>query len=95
MVLENIEFSPHIWGKNGIKWSSQRLQEGLNIKRISKVDITLIKIAIYEINEKNIPYKIVINEAVELAKKYAEDASPSFINGVLASIIKQNDIKGE
>ena len=48
-----------------------------------------------EINEKNIPYKIVINEAVELAKKYAEDASPSFINGVLASIIKQNDIKGE
>ena len=45
--------------------------------------------------KKNIPYKIVINEAVELAKKYAEDASPSFINGVLASIIKQNDIKGE
>ena len=34
-------------------------------------------------------------EAVELAKKYAEDASPAFINGVLASIIKQNDIKGE
>ena len=32
---------------------------------------------------------------LELAKKYAEDASPSFINGVLASIIKQNDIKGE
>ena len=77
------------------KLISDNLKKGWNIERISKVDITLLKIAIYEINEKNIPYKIVINEAVELAKKYAEDASPSFINGVLASIIKQNDIKGE
>ena len=77
------------------KLISDNLKKGWNIERISKVDITLLKIAIYEINEKNIPYKIVINEAVELAKKYAEDASPSFINGVLASIIEQNDIKGE
>ena len=77
------------------KLISDNLKKGWNIERISKVDITLLKIAIYEINEKNIPYKIVINEAVELAKKYAEVASPSFINGVLASIIKQNDIKGE
>lgn len=77
------------------KLISDNLKKGWNIERISKVDITLLKIAIYEINEKNIPYKIVINEAVELAKKYAEDASPAFINGVLASIIKQNDIKGE
>ena len=43
--------------------------------------------------EKNIPYKIIVNEVVELAKKYAEDSSPSFINGVLASVIKQNNLE--
>jgi len=71
---------------------SGNLKKGWDIKRISKVDITLLQIAIYEMIEKNIPYKIIVNEVVELAKKYAEDSSPSFINGVLASIIKQNDL---
>ena len=36
-----------------------------------------------------VPYKVVVNEAVELAKKYGEESSPSFINGILANIIKQ------
>ena len=42
---------------------------------------------------KKIPFKVAINEAVELAKKYGEDNSASFINGVLASIVK-NDLQG-
>ena len=45
--------------------------------------------------EKNIHYKIVVNEVVELAKKYSDDQSSSFINGVLASIIRQNNIAKE
>ena len=45
--------------------------------------------AIYEIKYKDIPYKVVINEAVELAKKYGEDNSKNFVNGILASIIKE------
>lgn len=72
---------------------SNNLKKGWNIERISKIDITLLQIGIYEIIEKNIPYKIIVNEVVELAKKYAEDSSPSFINGVLASIIKQNNLE--
>lgn len=74
---------------------SANLKKGWSINRISKIDLALLKIAIYEMIEKNIHYKIVVNEAVELAKKYSDDQSPSFINGVLASIIKQNNIAKE
>ena len=42
---------------------------------------------IYEIQYKELPFKVVINEAVELAKKYGEDSSKNFVNGVLASIV--------
>ena len=59
---------------------------------ISKVNISLLKLAIYEMLYKNIPYKVVINEVVELAKKYGEDASSSFINGVLATVVKENNL---
>ena len=59
------------------------------IDRISKVDLAILKLAIYEIKYKDIPFKVVINEAVELAKKYGEDNSKNFVNGILASIIKE------
>lgn len=53
------------------------------IDRISKVNLSLLKLAIYEIKYKNIPYKVEINEVVELAKTYGEDMSSKFINGAL------------
>ena len=62
------------------------------IERISKVNISILRIAIYEMIYGKLPYKVVINEAVELAKKYGEEASASFINGVLASVVKDNNI---
>lgn len=71
---------------------SKNLKSGWNIKRISKINVTLLKLAICEMLYKNLPYKIVINEVVELAKSYGDDTSPMFINGVLASIIKQNNM---
>lgn len=71
---------------------SKNLKSGWDIKRISKINITLLKLAICEMLYRNLPYKIVINEVVELAKSYGEDTSPMFINGVLASIIKQNNM---
>lgn len=88
---------------NGIKQNEEKidnlissnLKKGWSIDRISKIDLALLKIAIYEMIEKNIHYKIVVNEVVELAKKYSDDSSPSFINGILASIIKQNNIAKE
>ena len=58
---------------------------GWKTTRMGKVDLTIIRLAVYEIKyEEDIPTKVSINEAVELAKKYGTDDSASFINGVLA-----------
>lgn len=67
----------------------KHLKSDWKIERISKIDLCILEIAIYEIKYKNLPYKVAINEAVELAKKYGEDTSGNFINGVLANVIKE------
>ena len=68
----------------------KNIKEEWKLERISKINLALLKLAIYEIKYSELPYKVVINEVVELAKKYGEESSQSFINGVLASIIKEN-----
>lgn len=61
------------------------------LDRIGTVERVLLRMAVYElISEEDIGYKIVINEALELAKKYGDDKSHEFINGVLANVITQN-----
>jgi len=67
----------------------KNLKQDWKIDRISKVNLAILKLAIYEIKYKDIPFKVVINEAVELAKKYGEDNSKNFVNGILASIVKE------
>lgn len=64
------------------------LKKDWQLERIPKINISLLKLAIYEIIYKEIPYKVAINEVVELAKKYGEDNAPIFINGILASVVK-------
>lgn len=66
---------------------SSNLKENWEISRLSKIDLALLKLAICEIKYTDTPFKVVINEVVELAKKYGEDQSPSFINGVLAKLV--------
>ena len=68
---------------------SNNLKKDWNLERITKVNLALLKLAIYEIQYKEIPFKVAINEAVELAKTYGEESSPVFINGILASIVKE------
>ena len=67
----------------------KNLKSDWKIERISKIDLSILKLAIYEIKYKEIPFKVVINEAVELAKKYGEDKSKNFVNGILASVVKE------
>ena len=69
---------------------SKNLKKDWELERISKINISLLKLAIYEIKYKKLPYKVVINEVVELAKRYGEETSQSFINGILASVVKEN-----
>lgn len=57
------------------------------IERLPKVDTAILKLAIYEIKYlENVPYKVAVNEAIELAKMYSTDESPAFINGLLSKI---------
>ena len=67
----------------------KNLKEDWKLNRISKMDLSVLKLAIYEIKFSEVPYKVSINEAVELAKKYGEDKSKKFVNGILASIVKE------
>ncbi len=72
-----------------IELIQKNLKSDWKIERISKIDLAILKLAIYEIKYKDIPFKVVINEAVELAKKYGEDSSKNFVNGILASIVNK------
>lgn len=67
---------------------SKNLKKDWSIERISKVNLAILKIAIFEIRYKEIPFKVAINEAVELAKRYGDEAAPVFVNGVLASVVR-------
>lgn len=62
-------------------------------ERIDKSSIALIKLAIIEIEYLNMPYKIVINECINICKKYSEEKNTKFINGILANYIKIKGIK--
>ena len=67
----------------------KNIRKEWTIDRISKIDLALLKLSIYEIKFAKLPFKVVINEALELSKKYGNKKSKSFINGVLASIVKE------
>ena len=71
-----------------LKMVSSNLKKDWSIDRISKVNLAILKIAIWEIKFQELPFKVAINEAVELAKKYGDENAPSFVNGVLASVVK-------
>ena len=68
---------------------SENIKSDWDISRISKIDLTLLKLGVYEIIYSKLPYKVVINEVVELAKKYGDDKSKAFVNGALAGVIKK------
>lgn len=73
------------------KQIQENLKSDWQIERISKISLALLKLAIYEIQYQNLPYKAMINEVVELAKTYGEDTSAQFVNGVLASIVNKGE----
>ncbi len=63
------------------------------LQRISKVNLALLQLSIYEIKYMDdIPYKVSVNEAIKLAKKYGSKESGAFINGMLGAVI--NELEG-
>lgn len=79
-VQENMDTIDSEIEKYLVKWK---------LSRLSKIDLTIMRICAYEIMfEIDIPNKVSINEGLELAKKYSEESSVAFINGVIDNIIK-------
>lgn len=77
---------------NGI--ISEHLKKGWTLSRISKVSHTILKLAVYEIKYvDDVPEKVAINEAVNLAKEYGSEDDPKFVNGILGAIVKTINAK--
>ncbi|MBK5240762.1 transcription antitermination factor NusB [Clostridium sp.] len=78
-INENITEIDKNIEKHLIKWK---------LNRLSKMNLAILRISTYEILfEEEIPDKVSVNEGIELAKKYGEDSSPAFINGILAKML--------
>mgnify|MGYP005879343185 CR=1 FL=1 len=62
--------------------------KGWSTRRMGKVELTILRLALFEIRfDEEVPDKVAINEAVELAKKFGGDESPAFVNGILAKLV--------
>jgi N utilization substance protein B len=82
-IIENKEDIDSVISNHSKKWK---------INRIAKVDLSILRVAVAEIKYiDNVPFKVAINEGIELAKRYSDDESTKFINGLLGSVI--NDIQ--
>ena len=80
-VYENIEEIDGLISENAVGWK---------IERISKTALCILRLAIFEIlYMEDIPSSVSINEAVEIAKKYASSEDASFINGILSTVLKK------
>jgi N utilization substance protein B len=60
------------------------------IDKLNKIDLAILRLAVFELENSDTPPKVVIDEAVELAKEFGADSSPSFVNGVLGTIYKKD-----
>jgi transcription antitermination factor NusB len=78
---ENLKLCDKFITEATIKWE---------ISRLSSVDRNILRLAVYQLNFcRDIPPKVVINEAIELAKKFSTEKSPAFVNGVLDAVLKK------
>ncbi len=73
--------------KDEIDTLLNEVTEGWKTSRMNRVDLTILRLATYEVKwDEDVPTGVAINEAVELAKKYSSDDGPAFVNGVLAKV---------
>ena len=67
----------------------KEVSTGWQLDRIGKAELAILRLAIYEMKyDEDVPFKVAINEAVELAKKYHDEKNGKFVNGILSSVFK-------
>ncbi|OGV91697.1 transcription antitermination factor NusB [Microgenomates group bacterium RIFCSPLOWO2_01_FULL_46_13] len=59
------------------------------LTQINRVDLSILRLAVHELLLRKVPRKVVIDEAVELAKAFGSEASPKFVNGVLGTVVER------
>jgi len=76
--------------KSEIDGKIENNSENWKIDRISKIDLAIIRLALVEIfHDKTVPTSVAINEAVQLSKKFSDDKSYQFVNGILGNIVRE------
>jgi N utilization substance protein B len=65
--------------------------KGWTVDRIAPLDLNVLRVAIYEIEEGQVPFEVAIDEAVEIAKEYCGADAPKFINGILGAIVRKRE----
>lgn len=80
-VLEDIAKLDEVIAKHSKNWS---------VSRMAATDRAILRIAIWELEQKNEPRKVVMNEAIDLAKKYGTEHSSAFVNGILDAVCAGN-----
>lgn len=86
-TLANKEASDRIIANQAIGWA---------VERMATIDRNILRLALYEIYHRDdIPDSVSVNEAVELAKRYGEDDSGKFINGILGEIVRNRPVQKE
>lgn len=74
----------------GVDLAIQKCAPERPLAQINRIDLAILRLAIFElIQDQKTPYKVVVDEAVELGKLYGADSSPAFINGVLGKVISE------
>jgi N utilization substance protein B len=79
-VSERIESLDEILGVHARNW---------RVSRMAAVDRNVLRLAVYELRDTNTPVAVVIDEAVDLARRFGSDSSPSFVNGVLDAVARE------
>jgi len=72
--------------RRSIDETIERVSTNWRLDRMAKVDRNVLRLAVYELIETDVPVKVVINEAIELGKKYGSESSGAFVNGVLDQV---------
>jgi transcription antitermination protein NusB len=65
--------------------------KGWTVDRIAPLDLNVLRVALYEIEEERVPAEVAIDEAVEIAKEYCGADAPGFINGILGAIVRERE----
>ncbi len=82
-VINSLEKTDKIIKKGAPLWP---------IEQINRLDLAILRLAIFELKiKKKEPIKVIIDEAIELAKEFGSESSPAFVNGVLGSVVKEKE----